>query len=167
MNLIGIDLGTHKVTVAVFLDSKLVMVHTYEAAEGDRARALCALGEYVAGLAALHSISDFWVEEVIIGNNRKYSLQLAETKGAVLGALGHMPVEVRTVDNQTWKKAIVGTGHASKDDVRNYIAVSTPYAPLCGDDQDAYDATCIGLYGIDLNQRAEHLELSDPANFIG
>ena len=161
MNLIGIDLGIHKVTCAVFDGGTLASVRTYECEEKERVRQLAELGSYVASAAALFQADLFWIEDVLSGNNHKYSLQLAETKRAVMSALGPLALaDVRLVNVGTWKKMLLGNGHASKDDVRNYIGVNTPYAPLCGDDQDAYDATCIGLYGLSILARAADLKLS-------
>ena len=102
-----------------------------------------------------------WIEDTLVGNNRKYSLELTETKGAVLGRLGGIPnLDVRMVNVATWKKQVVGDGHASKDAIRDYIHVTHgAYAPLCGDDQDLYDACCIALYGQQIRSIATGLRL--------
>jgi len=165
VNLIGIDLGVHKVTIAAFEDQKLVWCDTHEApAEKTRDEQLLELGKFANEIATLAQASSVWIEDVLMGNNHKYSLALAETKGAVLTMLGnlrfYLGTDIRMVNVGAWKKALIGNGHASKDDVRHYIDVShSQYSPLCDGDQDRYDATCIGLYGLDIIERAADLSL--------
>jgi Holliday junction resolvasome RuvABC endonuclease subunit len=168
MNLIGVDLGIHKVTVAAIgpgeLDAQtLLYADTYTSAEQDRCVQLRELGSWVRDSTAFYQPEYLFYENVLIGNNRAYSLQLAETKGAVLAGLAELVrggLQVIAVNTQTWKKQVIGSGHASKEDVKNYIDGTHPsYSLLCGRDQDAYDACCIGIYGLDLLERAEQIEL--------
>lgn len=169
MNLVGIDLGTHKISVAAFVegDSGLTLydARTHDAdPDAPRDQVLNELGRFARDLVHTYQPSSVWVEEVIIGNNRKYSLQLAEVKGAVLSTLAmhrrNTGVDIRMVDNKTWKREVIGNGNATKDQVKDYILVTHPaYAALCGDDQDCYDAACIGLYGFTVLERSTHLRL--------
>lgn len=160
MNIAGIDLGVHK--LAIFLLGNEPHSAAMDMDEkGSRARELFELGAYAHDVTMAHDIDQVWIEDSLIGNNRKYSIQLSETKGAVMAALA-LHCDVRLVDNGTWKKQVLGNGHATKDDIRDYIRVTHGlYAPLCGDDQDRYDACCIALYGRQIVQRSRHLELAD------
>lgn len=168
MSLIGIDLGTRKAAVAVFTDTErgreLAMAYAHEVPAGvTRPHQLAALAGWVHDMCVLHEADTVFIEAVIVGNNHKYSLALAEVKGAILAALARLPVVLQMVDNKTWKKQMVGNGNATKDMVRNYILATHPdYAPICGDDQDCYDACCIGLYGLRLVARAADLTLTEP-----
>jgi Holliday junction resolvasome RuvABC endonuclease subunit len=137
---------------------------SYEAPHPERDQQLLELGAMAHDFALLHGADSVWVEKVIIGNNRKYSIGLAETMGAVLSDLGqvrlHNGLDIRQADNKAWKKALLGNGNATKEQIRDYIHETYPaYAPLCGDDQDLYDACCIGLYGRLILDRAAHLQL--------
>lgn len=167
MTLIGVDLGTRKVTIAVFTEGdsghRLYWTETFEVEEEiPRGHVLLALARYVHDEAISYSADQVWVEDVIVGNNRKYSIQLAQVLGAVMAQLARIKgLDQRVVDNKAWKREIVGNGNASKDMVREYIHVTHPdYALLCGEDQDSYDATCIGLYGIRITARALKLHLA-------
>jgi Holliday junction resolvasome RuvABC endonuclease subunit len=157
----GIDLGTRKIAISLFIEGELVDVYVYEAGVGAlRGRQLAEVASYTHDIAVGYEIDHVWIEDVIIGNNRKYSLQLAQVLGAVLSKLNSLAVDVRLVDNKAWKKAIVGNGNATKDDVKGYIDTHHPaYALLCSADQDLYDATCVGLYGLDIVDKARHLQL--------
>jgi Holliday junction resolvasome RuvABC endonuclease subunit len=165
VNLAGIDLGVRKIAISVFEEDTMVSGHVYESpAAQDRSQQLMELGHFAHDICLMAKADSVWIESVIVGNNRKYSLGLAETLGAVLGDLGHLflsGVRIRTVDNKAWKKEIVGNGNADKAAVRNHIVETHPaYAPVCGEDQDLYDAACIGLYGLRISGRALHLHLT-------
>lgn len=159
----GIDLGIHKAALAILEEDQLICCDEISSDNVARDTQLYEVSRWAYQLGLFHEVDSVWIEDVLIGNNRKYSLQLAETKGAMLSSLSGLRyggTDIRMVDVQTWKKQVVGSGHASKEDIKNYIHVTHPaYAPLCGDDQDKYDATCIGLYGRLIHDRAAHLQL--------
>ena len=166
MRLLGIDLGIRKIAITCHADDVLVWADVHDTPEDmSRDLQLRELGMFAAEIAALHAAEAVWIEDTIIGNNRKYSIALAQTMGAVLASLAQLRLsigtDVRQVDNRTWKKHVVGKGHATKEEIRDYIHVTHgAYAPLCGDDQDLYDAACVGLYGLQLTARAADLRLS-------
>lgn len=156
----GVDLGIHK--VALFLwDEDVPHAVAWEADPGfSRATQLHWLAGYVHDIANTFDINKVWIEDTLVGNNIKYSLGLTEVRGAVMAALA-LHQDVRLVNVGTWKKDVVGDGHANKDSVRDYIHVTHgAYAPLCGDDQDLYDACCIALYGRQIMERAATLRLA-------
>lgn len=163
----GIDLGIHKVAYALWDDGPTLLgAEAYEAQvtlrPESRPRELMDIGDFVYE-AAHHTKPDYvFIEDTLIGNNRKYSIQLAQVMGSVLSSLGllatEQEVEVFTVNVSTWKKQVVGNGNASKSLVKNYIdVVHSAYAVLCEGDQDRYDAACIGLYGLSVHDRARVL----------
>ena len=156
----GVDLGIHK--VAIFLwDGDLPHAMAWTAPDGfNRAKQLHHLAGYVHDMASTFDVDSVWIEDTLVGNNVKYSMQLTEVRGAVMAALA-MHVDVRLVNVATWKSKVVGDGHANKDSVRDYIHVTHgPYAPLCGDDQDLYDACCIALYGRSVLEQSTNLRLA-------
>jgi Holliday junction resolvasome RuvABC endonuclease subunit len=165
VNLVGIDLGVRKIAMAVFEGDSLVNVGVHEASNTlPRDLQLLEVASYAHDYGQLHEADSIWIEDTIIGNNRRYSIRLAETKGAIMADLANLRqmngTDVRLVDNQTWKKHVVGDGHATKETVQNYIRATHPaYAPLCGEDQDLYDAACVGLYGLTITERAGDLHL--------
>lgn len=159
----GIDLGIAKVACAHWEDDELT-----EAYSGNvdylthREDQLYSLSDYVACQVAGWQPDYIFIEDVLIGNNRKYSLRLAETKGAVLAGIGRVHERYRPqvipVNVSTWKKEILGNGHASKEDIRNWLTdYNSAYAELCDGDQDQFDAACIGYYGLILSRRADQL----------
>lgn len=166
MRTVGIDLGIRKIAMAYLEDEDLIDALAWEYSDGDwpRDRELRVLGTLAHDWCEGHSTDSIWIEDVIIGNNRKYSIQLAQTLGAVMSHLAQLRMgqgtDIRRVDNKMWKKGLIGSGNTTKVEVRDYINVThSAYAPLCGDDQDLYDAACVGLYGHRIMERSTQLQL--------
>ena len=167
MKTMGIDLGIRKIALAAWHDDVLVQTEAWESPAGHRANQLADLAMYAMGFAAMWEPDYIFIEDTLVGNNVKYSLQLTEVKGAVLAVLGPMMrltalKGVIAVNNKTWKKEVLGNGNASKDMVREYLySRDSAYSVLCGNDQDRFDAAAIGFYGYIVATRAESLHLAD------
>jgi len=168
VTVLGVDLGIRKVAVAVITDGvagyTLYSIPRLELVKQERAYELHKLSSFVEAVVSTYQPEHMFIEQPIIGNNNKYSMQLSETCGAVIGGLRLSPEQtdpnVHMVDNGTWKKELLLNGHASKSEVRNYIVDTHPaYAAFCGEDQDAFDACCIALYGNLILDRSERLSL--------
>lgn len=88
-----------------------------------------------------------WIEAPIVGasGNAQTALRMAITVGAILGV--HPGGHATLVAPASWKKVVVGHGHASKNDVKSWLDANHPaLAQACHGDQDRYDATCLGLF---------------------
>lgn len=164
MRVMGFDLGIHKLAYSVWDDDRLKHTNAYDASVISwKHWQLWYMHEHVGSLLRNFEPDLVVIEDVLIGNNRKYSLQLAQTLGAVLTAVGQEHeamgwAEPILVNVGKWKKEVIGDGHASKEAVRNYLLErDSAYADLCGSDQDRFDAACIGYYGVILSDRAERL----------
>jgi Holliday junction resolvasome RuvABC endonuclease subunit len=161
MKIVGVDLGIKKVALGFVTDGKVMGTEAYDSNSSLRTRQLMDISDYVYNEVRYCEPDYVFIESTIIGNNRKYSIKLAETMGAVLSGLGQLQTEqdfdVLTVNNKTWKKAVIGNGNALKSAVRGYLDGIAPYADLCGGDQDRYDAAVVGLYGWGLTNSVDQL----------
>ena len=167
MKVLGIDLGTRKAALSLFIDTELFLARDFESRESSpRQQQLRYLAQVVYDFCDNYEPDWVWIEGIIVGNNRKYSLALAEVKGAILSELALLEEKqlfgIDWVDNTRWKKEIIGSGNATKEEIQNWVKENhPPYAVLCGEDQDKYDATCIGLYGVRIVERSESLRLEE------
>lgn len=154
----GVDLGGRKAAVSIFVDGVLTNVAALEVPKTSRARELRTLAEWTFGYLKVCDL--VFIEEPLIGRGVRASLQVAQTAGAVLASLGGLlGVESDLIPVGTWKKDVIGNGSANKEMVSLWLKSSHPsYAVQCADNQDRIDAICIGLYGVQLRDRAEHLE---------
>lgn len=166
MRVMGVDLGIAKAAWSVWEDD--ILTETSAGAVDflhQREDQLWQLTDFMASQIAGIKPDLIVIEDVLIGNNRKYSLRLAEAKGAVLSGVGMVRykldrehIQTLMVNVSTWKKEVLGNGHAAKEDVRNYLLQrDSAYAELCDGDQDRFDAACIGYYGVQLSNRADEL----------
>lgn len=145
MAIAGIDLGIAKVAISV-LDGDNLHVYVRHSDAASRGNQLFDLATYASVILSVWEVPSVFIESILVGNNSKYSIQLAQTMGAVLSALVSYPVY--QVNVGTWKKEVLGNGSSKKDQVRAWLEANYPaYAVSCDGDQDSYDATCIALYG--------------------
>ena len=89
------------------------------------------------------------IEEPIFAQNRNVVRTLSEVVGAGWGALCLSDIPTTLVDNGTWKKEILGSGKATKDDILKYEIEKW------GDEfpeQDYADAACVALYSVKENR---------------
>jgi Holliday junction resolvasome RuvABC endonuclease subunit len=167
---IGVDLGIHKIAWSVWEDDVLKHTDAWVSTRPLRHEELTELGSIFSGVIAMHEPDQIFIEDTMIGNNRKYSIQLSQTMGAILSACG-LATQIHTmvgkdipvipVNNKTWKREVIGNGNAAKDMVRFWLDdVSNAYSVLCGNDQDRFDAAAIGYYGYVISRRAEGLAKS-------
>jgi Holliday junction resolvasome RuvABC endonuclease subunit len=159
MRVVGVDLGIKKVAVSYVENGVLTGTEAYESHALERTTQLMDIGDYVYSEVKYYRPTYVFIESTIIGNNRKYSIRLAETMGSVLAHLGLLQTEedldVVPVNNKAWKLKTIGNGNATKTAVQDYIdGIRGAYAGLCGGDQDRYDAAAIGLYGWTIQHEA-------------
>ena len=97
-----------------------------------------------------------YLEEPVVGRGGVRSTVVqAFTSGALQGALAYECVPVHLVNVGTWKREVVGNGHASKTDVGRLVRDDWPAAAAAvGSDQDLLDAAAICLYGLKVQARA-------------
>jgi Holliday junction resolvasome RuvABC endonuclease subunit len=86
----------------------------------------------------------FIEESFIARHDPRTAVHLAQTVGMLLS----LPYYTDVIPIQTWKIATVGSGNATKDQVRGAIALRFPdTVSLFGKRQDLYDATGVAIGG--------------------
>jgi Holliday junction resolvasome RuvABC endonuclease subunit len=140
--IIGVDPGLRKVTLAC---SEGMRTHI-QVARSERWRELNEIRDEIrllmARWAQVEKIDRIYLEEPVVAGarNLRATIGIAETAGVVL-SLG---IPVTLVPVSSWKKAVIGSGRASKEDVAEWFTRTYPEAP---GHQDIYDATAILHYG--------------------
>jgi Holliday junction resolvasome RuvABC endonuclease subunit len=152
----GIDVNKSTVAIAKYNTvSKHLVLKKLSSEQGNRAAQLRVLAELARPV--LTNTGAIYVEEPVIGINKRSSLQVAITAGAIAtvccSPTYFVPVTV-------WKADIVGRGNATKDDVSDWLnANHVTYSAKCDGDQDLTDATCIALYGAAVQDLASRFAL--------
>jgi crossover junction endodeoxyribonuclease RuvC len=107
------------------------------------ARRLLVLDAALTDLILLHRPDGAAVEEVFVNANPQSTLKLGQARGVVLLGAARAGVEVGEYAARLVKKAVVGVGNASKDQVHAMIARLLPGAAIAG--ADAADALAVAI----------------------
>lgn len=114
-----------------------------------------------AGYAAATEVAEFlagrwpdvnvaaYIESPVVGRGGvRTTMVQCWTAGAILAALHRHEIPVGLANVSSWKKAVVGHGRASKEDVAKVVELRWPaiYEEAAGS-QDVLDATCIAHFG--------------------
>lgn len=90
----------------------------------------------------------FFAERPFVGRphgNVRTAIGQALTVG---GVLAQAPGEIHLIEQAAWKKAVIGRGNASKEDIAVWLRTWHPtLSSAAHGDQDLVDAFCISLFG--------------------
>ncbi|OJY69555.1 MAG: crossover junction endodeoxyribonuclease RuvC [Sphingobium sp. 66-54] len=106
-------------------------------------RRLVALDAALATLLATHAPDQAAVEEVFVNTNPQSTLKLGQARGVVLLGAARTGIPVGEYAARLVKKAVVGVGNASKDQVHAMVARLLPGVRIAG--PDAADALAIAI----------------------
>lgn len=104
---------------------------------------LAYIDTVLAAVIADHSPAVAAVEEVFVNDNPQSTLKLAHARGVILLGCAKGGITVTEYAARLVKKAIVGTGAASKDQVQAMLRVLLPGVKVAG--SDAADALAVAI----------------------
>lgn len=89
-----------------------------------------------------------YIEDVPFARNVRTHAELHQLIGAIKVGLFNNGWAVNQVNNSTWKRVVVGNGHAKKPDVRAWATGGTIPADPSEMNEDNLDALAVGYYGV-------------------
>ena len=104
---------------------------------------LAELAAALERIVAEHRPGAAAAEEVFVNKNPASTLKLAQARGVALMCAARGGLEVGEYAPSVVKKAVVGTGGASKDQVHAMVAMLLPGAKIAG--EDAADALAVAI----------------------
>ena len=104
---------------------------------------LAALADALDAILAQHRPDAAAAEEVFVNQNPASTLKLAQARGVALMCVGRFGLAVGEYAPTLVKKAVVGTGGASKDQVHAMVARLLPGVQIAG--ADAADALAVAI----------------------
>ncbi len=110
---------------------------------GDLAVRLLALHEALADIIGRMKPDEAAVEETFVNVNGQSTLKLGQARGVVMLAPALAGVPVTEYPANTVKKALVGFGHASKDQIGHMVRVLLPGVEIGS--PDAADALAVAI----------------------
>jgi len=151
---IGIDpASTHMAFVAIHGDDFLVRVNKKLGKSGPQAchNAQVMTKEVIVECQEYFgekNLVAFYESPVLGRGGFRSTMVQCFTSGAVQATLYDFGIQAHSTNVSSWKKAIVGRGNADKGQVAESLRLRWPalYTDSAGN-QDAYDASCIALYG--------------------
>ena len=151
MRIVGFDLGVRKYDAFV-LDAEGAVTLGYAVKKSTVGEECSDIAMHLENLMRIIEVrrgreeTIFVVEDPVLAGRRNLQTykRIAMTAGVVHG----MQFPSYSVSVSSWKKATVGSGNASKDEVKAWLDAHYPdLAKLCAGKQDLYDAAAIALYG--------------------
>lgn len=158
---IGIDPSSKKLAVVWSVDDGPLHGFTHSSKQADL-NDRCAefyriTRSFYRGVSMQHQDHEIHVflEAPVLGRGgARSTIVQAKVNGAIVaGCLVAGAVKVHDVNNQSWKKKVVGKGNAGKPDIKKWVAQYWRQLYVIannGKDQDLIDAGCIMRYGQDI-----------------
>ncbi len=112
-------------------------------AQTPMAERLAYIDTVLAAVIADHSPHVAAIEEVFVNDNPKSTLKLAHARGVTMLGCARGGISVTEYSTRLVKKAIVGTGAASKEQVQAMLRVLLPGSKVIG--PDAADALAVAI----------------------
>lgn len=111
--------------------------------EGSLAQRLRALHVGLSAVVAEHGPHEAAVEETFVNRDPSATLKLGQARGIALLVPAQADVPVSEYAPNAVKKAVVGVGHADKDQIRMMVRVLLPRAVFDG--EDSADALAVAI----------------------
>lgn len=104
---------------------------------------LVRLAEGIEAVIARYGVAEAAVEETFVNRNAVSTLRLGQARGTALLVSARAGLSVSEYLPNLVKKAVVGSGHAAKDQVKMMVGVLLPGAALLS--EDAADALAVAI----------------------
>ncbi len=146
--IVGIDIGVRHFAYAK-INSDGIEAHYHETPKSTRHNELRDLQNKFQ--QHIHKDDVVWLEEPPLAGSRnvRIAIQLNQTAGALMVS---SVAPAYFVSVAQWKKAVLGKGNATKDEVNDFVAKHfSKHHKAAHGNQNIIDAICIGLYGCEIS----------------
>ncbi|MHC8509224.1 MAG: crossover junction endodeoxyribonuclease RuvC [Rhodospirillales bacterium] len=113
--------------------------------DGSLAQRLAALFDMVSDVITAQAPDAAAVEETFVNRNPASTLRLGQARGVVLLAPARAGLPVAEYPPNLVKKAVVGAGHAGKEQVQMMVAALLPGWSMADGGADAADALAVAV----------------------
>ena len=147
MRVLGIDPGLRNMGWGVIEVRGARLTHiangTCKSGTGDLALRLVALYDQLEDVIVEHGPTHAAVEQTFVNSDGAGTLKLGQARGVAMLVPARAGLPVGEYAPNTVKKAVVGVGHADKDQVAHMVKLQLPGVNLTG--PDAADALAIAI----------------------
>lgn len=147
MRVLGIDPGLRNMGWGIISMDGSRLRHVANgvcrSAAGDLASRLVALHDQLEDVIAEHAPNAAAVEQTFVNSNGAATLKLGQARGIALLVPARAGLEVGEYAPNKIKKAVVGVGHADKDQIAHMVKLQLPGVEIAS--ADAADALAIAI----------------------
>lgn len=143
--LVGIDPDTKAITWAIWVNDGIRVGRVEASGRRAEDRFQTLIERFHSEMRDLAGATWVYLERPMVGPNRKAIIDQALVVGAIRATLMGWGLPHSLVDPGTWKKASIGTGHASKEEIKAWAIRRFDMSDSLA--QDFYDACGIVAYG--------------------
>src|SRR5215212_202838 len=111
--------------------------------KAELAHRLCQLHQGLSAVLSLHGPMEAAVEQTFVNKDAAATLKLGQARGVAMLVPALAGLSVAEYAPNAVKKAIVGAGHAEKEQIRVMVAMLLPRAKF--DTDDAADALAVAI----------------------
>lgn len=154
--IVGVDPSSKSVTAAVLTDEPYTFIGVQKAvfprkgkwAPEDAVKA-CDACRLVFDTIGMDDGARLYLESPVVGaGGPNPTIVQSFVSGIIQLVAQEYGAQVVLVNNQTWKKRVIGNGNAKKDLIIGTLRREYPkLESYCGDDDDLYDACGLAIYG--------------------
>ena len=107
------------------------------------AERLLQIHRHLVEILTSHAPDEAAIEETFVNADARATLKLGQARGVVMLAPASLGIPVSEYAPNTVKKAVVGAGHAEKDQIKHMVKLLLPKARMTS--ADATDALAIAI----------------------
>jgi len=159
MRILGIDPGLRSMGWGVVdvAGSRLKHVANGQCTtvQGPLAGRLCSLFDQLSSVITCYAPTHAAVEQTFVNRDGAGTLKLGQARGIAMLVPAQAGLDVGEYAPNAVKKAVVGVGHAAKDQVAHMVRLQLPGVDLAG--PDATDALAIAICHAHHAQSAAHM----------
>lgn len=162
--IIGLDPSSRKIAMAISVNGGKPTLRTKALGLNNMPRACYVSQRYVRSVVKEYTDQGhhvfLFIEAPVVGRGGVGStLKQTKTNGAMQAGAFGAGANVVEVNNQTWKKKVVGKGNAGKPEIKKWAKDCWPYVyELADGDQDLLDACAILRYGEKIVNTQDRIE---------
>ena len=145
MKVIGCDCSTKLIGCSILEDNEIKTLTMYGGDANDFDGRFNVLFDLVKDFLKEEKPDSVYIEQAIYLNNVKVTIQIARIIDLVVFWCKYFKIPYQIVDNKAWKKDVIGSGKASKEEIATFV--KTKWSNHKFGNQDECDATAIAFFG--------------------
>jgi Holliday junction resolvasome RuvABC endonuclease subunit len=147
MKVMGVDCSSYSVACTILSSQDQVSTVTVFGGQQDFDRRVEVIFKEFSKTLSKYKPEAVFIEGAIYLKNVKTTLMIARVIDMVIANCISKNIYYQVVDNKSWKKDIISSGNATKDQIKSFVETKWRDQKDKFSSQDLMDAAAIALYG--------------------